>query len=116
MPVTNGVCLIDGLGEINDPRKPSNETLPDFQEILVISIAAMLSDYHVEIQAKAVAEQQLQEKNRIEREVKSLIAAMVKAPTSVQFRNTTARAKQATLPACRCNEHKGLTTPFFPGW
>jgi hypothetical protein len=32
------------LDEINDPRKPSNGTLHDFQEILVIAIAAMLSD------------------------------------------------------------------------
>ena len=32
------------LSEIDDPRKPSNGTLHDFQEILVISIAAMLSD------------------------------------------------------------------------
>ena len=54
--------------------------------------------YRAEIQAKAVAEQQLQEKKRIEQEklqrknaveqeVKGLIAAMVKDPTSVQFRN-----------------------------
>lgn len=32
------------LNEIDDPRKPSNGTLHDFQEILVIAIAAMLSD------------------------------------------------------------------------
>jgi len=32
------------LDEIDDPRKPSNGTLHDFQEILVIAIAAMLSD------------------------------------------------------------------------
>lgn len=32
------------LSEIDDPRKPSNGTLHDFREILVISIAAMLSD------------------------------------------------------------------------
>jgi predicted transposase YbfD/YdcC len=32
------------LSEIDDPRKPSNGTLHDFQEILVIAIAAMLSD------------------------------------------------------------------------
>ncbi len=32
------------LNEINDPRQPSNGTLHDFQEILVIAIAAMLSD------------------------------------------------------------------------
>lgn len=35
---------MDCLGEIDDPRKPSNGTLHDFQEILVIAIAAMLSD------------------------------------------------------------------------
>lgn len=32
------------LSEIDDPRQPSNGTLHDFQEILVIAIAAMLSD------------------------------------------------------------------------
>jgi hypothetical protein len=32
------------LSEIDDPRKPSNGTLHDFREILVIAIAAMLSD------------------------------------------------------------------------
>lgn len=32
------------LNEIDDPRQPSNGTLHDFQEILVIAIAAMLSD------------------------------------------------------------------------
>jgi predicted transposase YbfD/YdcC len=35
---------MDCLSEIDDPRKPSNGTLHDFQEILVIAIAAMLSD------------------------------------------------------------------------
>jgi len=35
---------MDYLIEIDDPRKPSNGTLHDFQEILVIAIAAMLSD------------------------------------------------------------------------
>ena len=44
MPVTKGACLVDCLSEIDDPRKPSNGTLHDFQEILVIAIAAMLSD------------------------------------------------------------------------
>jgi predicted transposase YbfD/YdcC len=44
MPLTNGVCLVDCLSEIDDPRQPSNGTLHDFQEILVIAIAAMLSD------------------------------------------------------------------------
>jgi len=32
------------LAEIDDPRKPSNGTLHDFREILVIAIAAVLSD------------------------------------------------------------------------
>ena len=32
------------LDEIDDPRKPSNGTLHDFREILVILIAAVLSD------------------------------------------------------------------------
>ena len=40
----NGVCLMECLKEIDDPRRPSNGTLHDFQEILVIAIAAMLSD------------------------------------------------------------------------
>jgi len=44
MTATNGVCLMGCLSEIDDPRKPSNGTLHDFREILVISIAAMLSD------------------------------------------------------------------------
>jgi hypothetical protein len=44
MPATNGVSLMACLDEIDDPRKPSNEMLHDFQEILVIAIAAMLSD------------------------------------------------------------------------
>ena len=32
------------LNEVEDPRKPSNGTLHDFQEILVIAICAVLSD------------------------------------------------------------------------
>jgi predicted transposase YbfD/YdcC len=44
MTAKNGVCLMGCLSEIDDPRKPSNGTLHDFREILVISIAAMLSD------------------------------------------------------------------------
>ena len=32
------------LSEIDDPRKPSNGTLHDFLEILVIAVAAALSD------------------------------------------------------------------------
>ena len=44
MTAMKDVCLIGCLSEIDDPRKPSNGTLHDFREILVISIAAMLSD------------------------------------------------------------------------
>ena len=44
MPATNGVCLVDCLSEIDDPRKPSNGTRHDLREILVMAIAAMLSD------------------------------------------------------------------------
>jgi predicted transposase YbfD/YdcC len=44
MTATNGVSLMSCLSEIDDPRKHSNGTRHDFQEILVISIAAMLSD------------------------------------------------------------------------
>jgi hypothetical protein len=32
------------LREVDDPRKPSNGTLHDFVEILVIAMAAVLSD------------------------------------------------------------------------
>jgi hypothetical protein len=32
------------LTEIDDPRSPSNGTLHDFREILVMAVAAMLSD------------------------------------------------------------------------
>lgn len=35
---------MDCLSEIDDPRKPSSGILHGFREILVISIAAMLSD------------------------------------------------------------------------
>ena len=44
MTAMKDVCLIGCLSEIDDPRKHSNGTLHDFREILVISIAAMLSD------------------------------------------------------------------------
>jgi predicted transposase YbfD/YdcC len=44
MAATNGVNLMSCLVDIDDPRKPSNGTRHDFREILVISIAAMLSD------------------------------------------------------------------------
>lgn len=36
--------LIDCVDEIDDPRRPSNGTLHDFREILVIAILAVLSD------------------------------------------------------------------------
>lgn len=32
------------LSEVEDPRRASNGTLHDFQELLVIAVAAMLSD------------------------------------------------------------------------
>lgn len=41
---TNGANLVDCLSEIDDPRRPSNGTLHDFQEILVMAVAAVLSD------------------------------------------------------------------------
>lgn len=44
MRATEGGCLMECLSEIDDPRKPSNGTLHDFREILVIMIAAVLSD------------------------------------------------------------------------
>lgn len=44
MGATNGKNLMDCLSEIDDPRRPSNGTLHDFREILVIAIAAVLSD------------------------------------------------------------------------
>ena len=39
-----GASLVCFLGEVADPRKPSNGTLHDFLEILVIAISAVLSD------------------------------------------------------------------------
>lgn len=44
MAAKNGVSLMSCLSDIDDPRKPSNGTLHDFREILVIAIAAVLSD------------------------------------------------------------------------
>ena len=44
MTATNGASLMGCLNEIDDPRKPSNGTLHDLREILVIAIAATLSD------------------------------------------------------------------------
>lgn len=40
----NGMSLMSCLTEIDDPRSPSNGTLHDFREILVMAVAAMLSD------------------------------------------------------------------------
>ena len=39
-----GTNLMDCLALIEDPRRPSNGTLHDFREILVIAVCAMLSD------------------------------------------------------------------------
>ncbi len=44
MAAKKGVTLLDCLKEIEDPRRPSNGKLHDFQEILVMAIAAVLSD------------------------------------------------------------------------
>jgi hypothetical protein len=44
MSVTKGASLMCCLREVDDPRKPSNGTLHDFVEILVIAMAAVLSD------------------------------------------------------------------------
>jgi hypothetical protein len=44
MTKTTGASLVCCLGEVTDPRKPSNGTLHDFLEILVIAISAVLSD------------------------------------------------------------------------
>jgi hypothetical protein len=44
MTKTKGASLVCCLGEVTDPRKPSNGTLHDFLEILVIAISAVLSD------------------------------------------------------------------------
>jgi hypothetical protein len=35
---------MDCFSSIDDPRRPSNKTLHDFREILVMAIAAVLSD------------------------------------------------------------------------
>ena len=39
-----GVSLVEKLGELEDPRRPSNGTRHDFREVLVIAVCAMLSD------------------------------------------------------------------------
>lgn len=39
-----GASLMEHLNEVEDPRRASNGTRHDFQEILVIAICAMLSD------------------------------------------------------------------------
>jgi predicted transposase YbfD/YdcC len=44
MTLTKGASLMCCFREVDDPRKPSNGTLHDFQEVLVIAIAAVLSD------------------------------------------------------------------------
>jgi hypothetical protein len=44
MSVAKGASLMCCLREVDDPRKPSNGTLHDFVEILVIAMAAVLSD------------------------------------------------------------------------
>ena len=44
MASVSGTNLIEALASLDDPRRPSNGTLHDFQEILVIAICAMLSD------------------------------------------------------------------------
>ena len=44
MSTTGVVSLLECLGEIDDPRKPSNGTLHDLQEMLVIAICATLSN------------------------------------------------------------------------
>ena len=44
MTVTKRASLMCCLKEVDDPRKPSNGTLHDFVEILVIAMAAVLSD------------------------------------------------------------------------
>jgi predicted transposase YbfD/YdcC len=44
MSVEKGASLMCCLREVDDPRKPSNGTLHDFVEILVIAMAAVLSD------------------------------------------------------------------------
>jgi len=44
MTATNGASLMGCLNEMYDPRKPTHGTLHDLREILVIAIAATLSD------------------------------------------------------------------------
>lgn len=44
MEVGGTVSLMEVLSEVEDPRQPSNGTLHDFREILVISVCALLSD------------------------------------------------------------------------
>jgi predicted transposase YbfD/YdcC len=41
---TKGRSLMECLSDIDDPRRPSNGTRHDFQEMLVMAIAAVLSD------------------------------------------------------------------------
>lgn len=44
MSTAKGMSLMDCLGEVDDPRRPSNGTLHDVREMLVMAIAAVLSD------------------------------------------------------------------------
>lgn len=44
MNVGGTVSLMDVLSDVDDPRRPSNGTLHDFQEILAMSVCALLSD------------------------------------------------------------------------
>jgi len=44
MSVAKGANLMCYLKEVDDPRKPSNGTLHEFVEMLVITVVAVLSD------------------------------------------------------------------------
>lgn len=44
MGTANGLDLMSALQQVADPRRPSNGTRHDFQEILVIAVCAVLSD------------------------------------------------------------------------
>jgi hypothetical protein len=46
---TSGKTLMTLLNEVDDPRKPSNGTLHDFQEIRVIALCAVLSDADISV-------------------------------------------------------------------
>lgn len=54
MTMEKGTNLMDCLSAIDNPRRPSKLTLRDVREVLVMAIAAMLSDcYTVEDIARA---------------------------------------------------------------